>query len=145
MKLCNRCGIEKPLTEFHHSYDKKDGYYSICKECKRASDAESRRRRKENDWPLCEICGKRLHGLARRYHKECLARRNKEARRVGEDRYDCKPGKCRHYAACKAAIKADKGCALPCFDDAAPIPVIGWDVSSEFDGLSLGRLQEVER
>lgn len=35
MKTCIRCGLEKPLKEFHKKKNTKDGYYSQCKECRR--------------------------------------------------------------------------------------------------------------
>ena len=92
----------------------------------------------------CDLCQAETKRLIQ---AEWVERRRKKAMpATGRDNYDCKPGKCKHYKACKAAIKADKGCALPCFDDAAPIPVIGWDVSSEFDGISItASVWEVER
>ncbi len=34
MKCCTKCGVEKPLTEFHSDKQKKDGYASACKPCK---------------------------------------------------------------------------------------------------------------
>lgn len=33
-KICTKCGIEKPLTEFVKNKTKKNGYASECKECK---------------------------------------------------------------------------------------------------------------
>lgn len=32
-KVCGRCQIEKPFTEFHNNRNEKDGHYYICKEC----------------------------------------------------------------------------------------------------------------
>ena len=75
--------------------------------------------------------------LQRNRWKEAESKATRQGRpAVERDRYDCKPGKCKHYKACKAAIKADKGCARPCFEGDS-IPVIGWDVTSEFDGISI--------
>lgn len=34
MKICTKCGIEKPKTEFHKSSRNKDGIISQCKPCK---------------------------------------------------------------------------------------------------------------
>ena len=92
----------------------------------------------------CDLCQAETKRLIQ---AEWVNRRRKNTMpETDRDRYDCKPGKCKHYASCKAALKVDKGCALPCFDDAAPIPVIGWDVSSEFDGISItASVWEVER
>lgn len=35
-KLCKKCKIEKPLSEFHKRSKNKDGLYSYCHECSRA-------------------------------------------------------------------------------------------------------------
>jgi hypothetical protein len=36
MKKCSKCGIEKPLTEFHKNKKSKDGHENRCKTCKYA-------------------------------------------------------------------------------------------------------------
>lgn len=33
LKVCTKCLIEKPATEFHKHSRSKDGYRSMCKEC----------------------------------------------------------------------------------------------------------------
>jgi len=38
MKICNKCGIEKELTEFHKRPDSKDGYRNNCKICRKNAD-----------------------------------------------------------------------------------------------------------
>lgn len=35
MKACTKCGVEKPLTEFHRHRITKDGLCHICKDCSR--------------------------------------------------------------------------------------------------------------
>lgn len=35
-KLCNTCGIVKPVSEFHRDRHKTDGFHTMCKKCKRA-------------------------------------------------------------------------------------------------------------
>jgi len=35
MKVCCRCDIEKPRSEFHRKTSSKDGYDNRCKDCKR--------------------------------------------------------------------------------------------------------------
>jgi len=32
-KKCNKCGLEKPLTDFHKQHTAKDGYRKVCKSC----------------------------------------------------------------------------------------------------------------
>jgi 5-methylcytosine-specific restriction endonuclease McrA len=36
MKLCRRCGVEKPLSEFNKERKQKDGYTRYCRQCKEA-------------------------------------------------------------------------------------------------------------
>lgn len=33
MKHCNKCGVTKPLSEFHKKAGRKDGHASTCKQC----------------------------------------------------------------------------------------------------------------
>ena len=41
-KICSKCKIEKPITEFHKNKSKKDGYGHICKKCRcRAKQKET--------------------------------------------------------------------------------------------------------
>lgn len=35
MKVCKKCQINRELTEYHKNKSSKDGYYSVCKVCKR--------------------------------------------------------------------------------------------------------------
>lgn len=58
MKLCRKCNVEKPETEFHKQSEKKDGLQSRCKVCKLAENAswyaENAERHAENGraWDL---------------------------------------------------------------------------------------------
>ena len=45
MKLCTRCKLMKPLSEFHKYAVSKDGLKSECKECNSKRDKASYRRR----------------------------------------------------------------------------------------------------
>ena len=47
MKKCTKCGIEKPLTEFHKHKETKDGLYGRCKQCARQYDKEYYAKNKE--------------------------------------------------------------------------------------------------
>lgn len=44
MKKCNRCGITKELNCYSKNSGSKDGYRSICKECKKITDKEYRKK-----------------------------------------------------------------------------------------------------
>jgi len=39
-KRCTRCGVEKPLTEYHLKKGRVDGHRSECKQCRYKHDAE---------------------------------------------------------------------------------------------------------
>lgn len=41
MKTCTKCGIEKPLSEFHNSARAKDGKFSACKACRNGASREA--------------------------------------------------------------------------------------------------------
>jgi len=45
MKVCNKCGEIKPLTDYHKSKATKDGYAYMCKEC---SNTATNKWRKNN-------------------------------------------------------------------------------------------------
>jgi len=54
-KVCTKCGLEKPVTEFSRSRAVKSGRASSCKVCYRAADKRMRSSRREAD--LCSRCG----------------------------------------------------------------------------------------
>jgi len=35
LKICNECGVEKPLSEYDRSKNCKDGHFGFCKSCRR--------------------------------------------------------------------------------------------------------------
>jgi hypothetical protein len=41
-KVCTKCGVEKPVTEFHRAERMKDGYRSDCKLCHNSDQSRSR-------------------------------------------------------------------------------------------------------
>ena len=72
-KICNKCGIEKQITEFGKSKESKDGYKYSCKECRNLSERN------------------RLADPSKREHTNKLARINrtekKEIYKAISDRY----------------------------------------------------------
>ena len=47
MKVCKRCGAEKPLSEFNKNKSLKDGLFNTCKACERARREKYRRHKGE--------------------------------------------------------------------------------------------------
>ena len=47
MKKCTKCGIEKPLSEFHKKKAYKDGHRSVCKSCRKKEGARYYQENKE--------------------------------------------------------------------------------------------------
>ena len=46
-KKCNKCGIVKPLTEFHKRTSAKDNHRGTCKECLKEPNREYRKKNRE--------------------------------------------------------------------------------------------------
>lgn len=46
-KICNKCGVDKPLTDFCKASNNKMGHYSYCKECCRKRDSPEHIRKEE--------------------------------------------------------------------------------------------------
>jgi hypothetical protein len=80
-KLCGKCGIIKPVTEFYYRWSRrrKDGsldhaYYSPCKFCRNKQRKE--RRHNNPDWRLHEVV-RDLHGITgKEYKKMCSEQDN---------------------------------------------------------------------
>lgn len=69
MKTCTKCGVEKPLDDYHNNKRTRDGKGSWCKECVLAEVGRRGRegRKLLNSIKLdkgCEICGYREHPAA---------------------------------------------------------------------------------
>lgn len=46
-KICTKCGLEKPFSEFHKHKDTKDGLTYICKDCKKIYNYQYQKENKE--------------------------------------------------------------------------------------------------
>ena len=69
VKTCRRCRVEKPLASFYHQMGRRDGRFSVCRECLTANtlawqlaDPEPHRRAVER-W---RVANRRLVRIARR-------------------------------------------------------------------------------
>ena len=93
----------------------------------------------------CRWCGKIIYTSRGYCNDDCMKARHNNLRgdRAKEQRQGGKPywadsacTSCKHLEMCRTTVKA--GAILPCQPaEAAPIPVVGWDVTSEFDGISI--------
>lgn len=55
MKVCTKCGEEKPLTDFHKDKASKDGFRSSCKACR--NSGKPRKPPKIKESKTCLACG----------------------------------------------------------------------------------------
>lgn len=81
MKTCKKCNIEKPYSAFNKHSIIKDGYATVCKDCKRESDREYRNK-----------------------NRDSVLRKKKEYREANLEKV--KAGQRKHYEENKEAIKA---------------------------------------
>lgn len=93
MKTCNRCQIEKPLSDFHKRSCSKDGHHSSCKECINAYSKEwskahpESRRETEKKYRAASV--EQVKERERQYretHKEQRAAHNKAYRAANKAR-----------------------------------------------------------
>lgn len=73
-KLCSRCKLEKPTTEFFADKASKDGLYGYCKACNREKVQEWRENNPERH--------KELMNLARERRRAAEEKKRKEAAKV---------------------------------------------------------------
>lgn len=88
-KICSKCGIEKPISEFYHKKTGKYGVCGQCKKCKRIIDDEYIKNnpdkvRKYKDKWVANNRGKRLEVSKKYYYrnrdKHMVLTRNRRAR-----------------------------------------------------------------
>jgi len=48
MKICSKCGNEKPLSEYYKKYDTKDGLKNHCKTCSKIQNKQQYLKNREN-------------------------------------------------------------------------------------------------
>ena len=46
-KICNKCNIEKNITEFNKNKRIKDGYFNTCKKCRKIQRKKNEKKVKE--------------------------------------------------------------------------------------------------
>ena len=67
MKICKKCGVEKPLNDFEKAKTCKDGYANTCKKCRLES--------KKKYINICETCGEEFRTMRKETKycsKKCL-------------------------------------------------------------------------
>jgi len=86
-KVCSKCGIERNIDQFYNDKNKKDGKYSICKNCSKIYDANRIRKPKkqklvfilgDNEPKICSLCKQEKTG--KDFHYSKYARDGKETR-----------------------------------------------------------------
>jgi hypothetical protein len=55
-KVCNRCEVSLPASDFPIKSSAKDGRYGFCKPCKRSADKKSRGKRANSLLPKPKVC-----------------------------------------------------------------------------------------
>jgi hypothetical protein len=82
--VCKRCGIEKPITEYYKTTDRKSGHKTICKECIKADPLTEERKEKMRAY------GKDYHlkvnyNMTREEHTKLLVAQNHKCAICGID------------------------------------------------------------
>lgn len=82
--VCKRCGIEKPLTEYYKTTDRKAGHKTICKDCVKADplteDRKAKMRAYGKDYHL-----KSKYNMTREEHNRLLVAQNHKCAICGID------------------------------------------------------------
>jgi HKD family nuclease len=85
--VCKRCGIEKPLSEFYKTSDRKSGHKTICKACIKADPLTEERKAKMRvygrDYHL-----KTQYNMTREEHTKLLVAQNHKCAICGIDEAD---------------------------------------------------------
>ena len=60
-KICKKCGVEKPFSDFHKDSKRKDGLNPYCKQCRTITEKEYRSKpsakKKQRNWKLKDTFG----------------------------------------------------------------------------------------
>ncbi len=82
--VCKRCGIEKPLTEYYKTTDRKSGHKTICKDCIKSDPLTEARKEKMRaygkDYHL-----KASYNMTREEHNKLLIAQNHKCAICGID------------------------------------------------------------
>lgn len=97
-RVCSKCGIQKPLSEFYRAKRHRGGYHTWCKECSNASRARSRERedveerrardrrryqREKDRWFEYNIL--RRYGISLEFYQEMVERQEGKCAICGEE------------------------------------------------------------
>ena len=81
---CKRCGVEKPLTEYYKTSDRKSGHKTICKECIKAEPLTEERKQKMREYGR-DYHLKTQYNMTREEHNKMLASQNHKCAICGID------------------------------------------------------------
>jgi hypothetical protein len=84
MKRCNKCGVVKPISEFHHDRRAKDGHVGCCRQCNinrvRQWEMANRERKNARARKWCSANPLKVSAKHRRWHAVAANRERKAAR-----------------------------------------------------------------
>jgi hypothetical protein len=81
---CKRCGVEKPLTEYYKTSDRKSGRKTICKECIKAEPLTEERKQKMREYGR-DYHLKTQYNMTREQHNKMLSFQNHKCAICGID------------------------------------------------------------
>jgi len=70
-KKCSKCGIQKPITDFHHRKQNNDGYSGVCKQCRYKYNYEDKYPRSALDLKLRKDYGITLADYDIMFEQQC--------------------------------------------------------------------------
>ena len=96
-KICNKCGVEKPLDEFNRNKSKKFGRASHCKVCVAEYYGKNRERLREQERQYREENRERVRERNRQYYEENRERLLEQQRQYREENRERLREKKRQY------------------------------------------------
>ena len=96
MKKCTKCGIEKPLTEFHKLKHGRFGRYPSCKDCKKKYFLENKEKITKQRKKYYDEGKDRILAYAKQYHEENKNKIN-EKKKIHNSKPEVKEARKKYY------------------------------------------------
>ena len=84
MYSCNKCSIEKPLTEYYKTTDRKSGYKTVCKDCIKSIPSTENKKKYMREYSK-EYHLKKRYNLTEEDYKNLLVAQNHKCAICGVD------------------------------------------------------------